>query len=96
MTILTAEFVLLFGLTFLQAVATTKVINIFSSLVATAIFAWRGIVDYKLGLILGVTMFLGAVVGGNIATWLSAVWLRRIFLIAVVALALRMGFILLH
>jgi uncharacterized membrane protein YfcA len=56
--------------------------------VATAIFAWRGIVDYKLGLILGVTMFLGVVVGGNIATWLSAVWLRRIFLIAVVALAL--------
>lgn len=89
-TMLTAVFVLLFGLTFLQAVATTKVINIFSSLVATAIFAWSGIVDYKLGLGLGATMFLGAVVGGHVATRLSAVWLRRIFLLAVIALATKM------
>lgn len=95
-TMLTPVFVALFGLTFAQAIATTKVINIFSSLVATAIFAWRGIVDYKLGLALGVTMFLGAVVGGNVAMRLSAVWLRRIFLVAVVALAVKMAFDFLH
>ena len=89
-TMLTAVFVLLFGLTFLQAIATTKVINVFSSLVATAIFAWRGVVYYKLGLVLGITMFLGAVVGGHVATSLPAVWLRRIFLVAVVALATKM------
>jgi uncharacterized membrane protein YfcA len=91
-TMLTAAFVLLFGLTFLQAVATTKVINVFSSLVATAIFAWHGVVDYKLGAILGVTMFLGALVGGHVAMRLSAVWLRRIFLVAVIALAAKMLF----
>jgi hypothetical protein len=34
-TMLTAAFVLLFGMTFLQAVASTKVINVFSSGVAT-------------------------------------------------------------
>lgn len=95
-TMLTAAFVLLFGLTFLGAVATTKVINVFSSLVATAIFAWRGIVDYKLGLMLGVTMFVGAVVGGQIAMRLSAVWLRRVFLIAVVGLAAKMSLALLR
>ena len=89
-TMLTAVFVLLFGLTFLQAVATTKVINIFSSLVATGIFAWRGVVDFKLGLVLGLAMFLGAVMGGHVATRLSAVWLRRIFLAAVIALATKM------
>ena len=59
-TMLTATFVLLFGMTFLQAVATTKVINVFSSGVATLIFVWRGVVDLKLGIILGVSMFLGA------------------------------------
>lgn len=89
-TLLTAVFVFLLGLSFLQAVATTKVINIFSSLVATAVFAVRGVVNYKLGFILGATMFLGAIVGGHIATRLSTVWLRRIFAVAVFALAAKM------
>jgi sulfite exporter TauE/SafE len=52
-TMLTAVFVFCFGLSFLQSVATTKVINIFSSFVATVILAWRGIVDYRLGALLG-------------------------------------------
>jgi uncharacterized membrane protein YfcA len=95
-TMLTAVFVLLFGLTFLQAVATTKVINVFSSAVATLIFAYHGIVDYRLGLILGTTMFLGAVVGGHIALRLPAVWLRRVFIAAVIALAVKMLFALLR
>jgi uncharacterized protein len=95
-TMLTAAFVLLFGLTFLQAVATTKVVNVFSSAVATVIFAWRGVVDYKLGLVLGLTMFLGAVIGGHVAMRLPAMWLRRVFLVAVVALAAKMLFALLR
>jgi uncharacterized protein len=89
-TMLTTVFVFLLGLSFLQAVATTKVINVFSSLIATAIFARRGVVDFKLGAILGITMFVGAVVGGHVAVSLPAVWLRRVFVIAVVALAANM------
>jgi len=91
-TMLTAVFVLLFGLTFLQSVATTKIINFFSSLVATVIFASHGVVDYRLGAVLGFTMFLGAVIGGHVAMRLPAVWLRRIFVVAVVALAANMAF----
>ena len=89
-TMLTAVFVFLLGLSFLQAVATTKVLNVFSSLVATVIFAIRGVIDYRLGLILGATMFLGAIIGGQIALRLSAVWLRRVFVVAVFALAAKM------
>ncbi|MGA8622145.1 MAG: sulfite exporter TauE/SafE family protein [Candidatus Sulfotelmatobacter sp.] len=44
-TMLTAVFVLLFGLSFLRSVATTKVVNVFSSAMATLIFAWHGVVD---------------------------------------------------
>jgi len=91
-TMLTAVFVLLFGLTFLRSVATTKVVNVFSSAIATLILAWHGFVDYKLGVILGVTMFLGAVIGGHLAMRLNPIWLRRIFLLAVVGLALKMLF----
>jgi uncharacterized membrane protein YfcA len=95
-TMLTAVFVLLFGLTFLQSVATTKVVNIFSSAIATLVFAWYGAVDYKLGVILGGTMFLGALVGGHATMRVSPIWLRRVFLLAVVGLALKMLFAFLH
>lgn len=91
-TMLTAVFVFLFGLTFLRSVATTKVINLFSSAVATLVFAWHGAVDYRLGAILGGTMFSGALVGGHATFHISAIWLRRIFLVAVLGLALKMVF----
>jgi uncharacterized protein len=89
-TMLTAAFVILFGMTFLQAVATTKVVNVFSSSVATLVFFWRGVVDVRLGVILGVTMFLGALLGGRIALSLNVLWLRRIFIAVVFVLAMRM------
>jgi uncharacterized membrane protein YfcA len=43
--LLTAACVALFRMTFLEAVAVTKVLNLFSSLVATAIFAAKGLID---------------------------------------------------
>jgi uncharacterized protein len=89
-TLLTAVFVICFGVTFIQSVASTKVVNIFSSAVATAIFAYRGIVDLKLGLLLGVVMFVGALLGGRFALSLSSAWLRRIFIAAVFFLAVKM------
>ncbi len=88
-TLLTAAFALFFGMTFVQAVSTTKVVNVFSSLVATAIFMWYGLVDYKLGILLGITMFAGALIGGRLALRLNNLWIRRIFLTAVVFLALK-------
>ncbi len=91
-TLLTSSFIVLFRMTFLQSVATTKVINIFSSAVATAVFLWRGVVDAKLGIVLGMAMFLGALLGGRIALNLHPVWLRRIFITAVLGLAAKMLF----
>jgi len=88
-TILTTVLVAFFGMTFTEAVASTKVINIFSSLIATVVFAWQGLVDYKLGIILSIAMFIGAYAGAHYASRMSDVWLRRIFLIAVFFLALK-------
>lgn len=87
-TMLTAAYVILFRMTFIQAIATTKLINVFSSLVATIVFMCNGIVDYKLGVILGLTMFLGGIIGGSLALRLSNTWLQRIYLTAVAILAL--------
>jgi len=88
-TILTAVYVAFFGMTFTESVASTKLINIFSSLIASAIFMWQGLVDYKLGFILAVTMFIGAYIGAHTVTKLSDVWLKRIFITVVLILAVK-------
>lgn len=91
-TLLTAVFLVFFGMTFTQAVSTTKLVNVVSSLSATIIFAWRGLVDYRLGILLGIVMFIGAYIGGHLTLKLSNLWLRRIFMAAVIALALKIAF----
>jgi uncharacterized protein len=88
-TMLTAVFVALFGMTFVEAVATTKIVNVFSSFIATLVFMWRGLVDYRLGVLLGLSMFAGAFVGARVSLRLNNLWLRRIFLATVIALALK-------
>ena len=88
-TLLTATCVSFLGMTFGEAVASTKLVNVFSSFVASIIFMRQGLVDYKLGLILGVTMFVAAYVGAKTVTRINDVWLRRIFLATVLILAVK-------
>ena len=88
-TILTAVLVAAFGCSFREAIATTKLLNICSSAIATVIFMWHGLINYKLGLILGITMFLGASLGARFVVYLADKWLRRIFLAAVWILGLK-------
>jgi uncharacterized membrane protein YfcA len=91
-TVLTAVVVAFFGMTFSEAVASTKLINVFSSLIATVVFAWQGLIDYRLGVILGITMFAGAYVGAHYANKMNDLWLRRIFLATVFLLAIKTVF----
>lgn len=88
-TVLTTVFVAFFGMTFTEAVASTKFINVFSSLIATVIFAWQNLIDYKLGIILAVTMFIAAYTGAKTVTKLNDVWIKRIFLGTVFLLAIK-------
>jgi uncharacterized membrane protein YfcA len=88
-TVLTTVFVAFFGMTFTEAVASTKLINVFSSLIATIIFAWQNLIDYKLGIILAVTMFIAAYIGAKTVTKLNDIWIKRIFLGTVFLLAMK-------
>jgi hypothetical protein len=88
-TILTAVCIGVYGMRYSEAVASTKLVNVFSSAIATAVFMWQGLVDYKLGLIIGITMFVGAYVGAHYATKLNDIWLRRVFLTTVLLLAIK-------
>ena len=88
-TILTAVLVAFFGMNYAGSIAATKVLNVFSSSIATAIFIYQGLVNFWLGAVLAVTMFAGAYVGAHYATKMNEVWLRRIFLSAVLLLAVK-------
>jgi uncharacterized membrane protein YfcA len=91
-TVLTASLVAFSAMSYTESIAATKVINVFSSLVATLVFLYQGLVDIQLGLILGVTMFAGAYIGAHFATRLNEIWLRRIFVSAVALLAIKTVF----
>lgn len=88
-TVLTAACVGIYGMRYGEAVASTKLINVFSSGVATLVFAYQGLIDYRLGLILGLTMFVGGYIGAHYAAMLNDIWLRRIFLAVVFLLAIK-------
>jgi uncharacterized membrane protein YfcA len=88
-TILTASFVAFLGMSYAGSVGSTKLVNVFSSGIATLVFMWQRLVDYRLGAILAVTMFVGAYVGAHYAAKMNEVWLKRIFLSTVVILAVK-------
>jgi len=86
-TMLTAVYVAFFAMPFVEAVGATKLINVFSSLIATSIFIWQGFVDLRWGAVVAVTMFIGAYIGAHYASRMNEVWLRRLFLATVLLLA---------
>jgi uncharacterized membrane protein YfcA len=88
-TVLTAVLVTFAAMSFTQSVAATKLINVFSSGIATLIFMWQGLVDYRLGIFLAVAMFAGAYVGAHYATKMNEIWLKRIFVATVLILAIK-------
>jgi uncharacterized membrane protein YfcA len=59
------------------------------SLAATVVFAARGLIDWRLGFILSFVSFAGAAFGAMLARNLSNAFLRRVFLIAIVAVAVK-------
>ncbi|MEP6704933.1 MAG: sulfite exporter TauE/SafE family protein [Acidobacteriota bacterium] len=88
-TLLTAAFVSFAAMSFSESIAATKFINVFSSGIATLVFMWQGLVDYRLGIFLAVAMFAGAFVGAHYASKMNEIWLRRIFLFTVFLLAIK-------
>jgi uncharacterized protein len=58
-TLLTAVFTIWLGMTFIESIAATKLMNVFSSLVATVAFGWRGVLDFNSGCCLESRLFSG-------------------------------------
>jgi uncharacterized membrane protein YfcA len=88
-TMLTYTLVIMLGLSFLQGAAATRLLSIFSAAAAAIIFAREGVIDYTLSASLGVAYFAGGTLGTRIAVKKGSRWLKTLFLVAAIALALR-------
>lgn len=79
------------GMTFLQASATAKVVNLGTNLAALIVFALNGHVLWWLGLGMGMANMVGGVLGARTAIGRGSRFVRGVFLVVVGALILRLG-----
>lgn len=91
-TMLTLTYVTLFGMTFMEAAGITKFINVISSLIAALVFMQKRLVEYQLALPMAASMVVGAWIGASIAIKKGNRWIRNLFLVSIVALAIRLLF----
>jgi len=91
-TLLSYVLILILGFNFLQVAFITKIFNIFSSLVACAFFYYHGLIDFSVGVPLALSMAAGAFLGTKLAIAKGTLWIRNLFIIAVLFLAIRLLF----
>jgi uncharacterized membrane protein YfcA len=91
-TLLSYVFILVLGLDFLQAAYITKIFNVLSSLAASAFFYYHGLIHFKAGIPLALSMSLGAFLGTKLAVRKGNLWIRNIFIITVILLAVKLFF----
>lgn len=89
-TILSYILILLFGISFLEAAFTSKVLNVCSSISACAIFFHRGLIDVNVGVVLAIAMTIGAFFGAKTAIFKGNLWVRNAMIIATIALAVKL------
>lgn len=89
-TMLSYVLVFIFGMSFLETAFTTKIFNIFSSLIACVFFYQSNLIDFSVGIPLAVSVSLGAIIGTKLAIKKGNVWIRDLFIIIVIILAIKL------
>ncbi|RUV84492.1 hypothetical protein EOA75_28310 [Mesorhizobium sp. M1A.F.Ca.IN.022.07.1.1] len=83
-------FVSLAGYGLLKATAHTKLLNFASNIGGFVVFAAVGVIDWKIGLMMGVAQFLGARLGAGLAIKIGASLIKPLLVIVCVALAVKL------
>ncbi len=81
-----------FGMTLIGAKAADNLSWILSGIAAIAVYAFYGLIDYSVGLVLLVGMFLGSSTGARLAVLKGNRWVRIILVVATLAAAAKMLF----
>lgn len=85
-------FVRFLNLDFLSASAMAKVVNVATNFSALTVFATSVEIFWKLGLVMALCNLSGALVGSRLALRKGAAFVRKFFLVVVLALILKMAF----
>lgn len=83
-------FVSLLGYGVLKATAHTKLLNFGSNAGSIIVFVFAGAIWWKVGLVMGVSQFLGAQVGSALAVRIGARLIKPLLIIVCIVLAIRL------
>lgn len=84
--------VLIYGLSFHDAVANQKAVTLPISIIATIVFVYQGLIDYKIGVPLFAVNLIGGWVGAELIMKFNGKWLKMILVPTSIALALKLIF----
>lgn len=91
-SLLLFAFVRLFGMDFLRATASAKVVNVATNLSAIVLFASHGPLMWEIGILMAVSNLAGAQLGTGLALRHGSAFIRKAFLVVVVLLIGKMAF----
>ena len=83
---------LIYGLNLHDAIANQKAVTLPISVIATLVFIYQGLIDYKLGIPLFIVNVAGGWLGADLITKFKAIWLKRILVPIIILLALKLIF----
>jgi len=89
-TLLTLTCVVALGMPLMQTVGTTKLVNLVSCAVASAVFVVAGLVDYRVAVPASLASFVGGWAGAHLAIKRGEGFVRGMFLVTVLAMAAKM------
>jgi len=89
-TVLTFACVALFGTTLVEAVGLTKIVNFVGSIAACVVFVAGRRVDWTIAAAMSAGALFGGWLGAHLAIRSGTVWVRRIFVLMVAALAVKL------
>lgn len=80
------------GLTMIEVLGTGIIPWFVLSISSVIIFALNGIIDYKIGIVLFVTMSIGSYIGAHVAIKKGDLWVKRLFVLFVIILGIKLLF----
>src|SRR3989338_743419 len=89
-TIVILLLVLIYGLNFRDAVANQKAVTLPISIIATIIFIYQGLIDYRIGIPLFLVNMVGGWVGVGLLMKFDSKWLKRIIIPIIILLAIKL------
>lgn len=84
--------VLIYGLSFKEALVNQKAVTLPISIVTTIVFVYRGLIDYKIGAPLLLINVAGGWVGAAMILKFRNTWLKRILVPVIILMAVRLIF----